>query len=135
MLGPWSPSKETDQASAAREARTAKSLDALGKSQTDMQLRTQARLLGLIRSKAPERPSRSPSLDRKGGVHRHETSADRTLHSQIVAMSKRCKEVFQNHRSYGANHEERTQLAERSGRSATIAESAENHLPMGDFGR
>jgi hypothetical protein len=38
MLGLWSRSKETDQASAAREARTAKSLDTLGKSQTDMQL-------------------------------------------------------------------------------------------------
>jgi hypothetical protein len=56
-------------------------------------------------------------------MHGHEMSSDRTLHSQIVAVSKQCKEVFQNHRSYGANHEERTQLAERPGKFATIAES------------
>jgi hypothetical protein len=46
MLGLWSRSKETDQASAAREARTAKSLDTLGKSQTDMQLPDTSALLG-----------------------------------------------------------------------------------------
>jgi hypothetical protein len=79
--------------------------------------------LGLIRSKTPERASLSPSLDRKGGMHGTEMSSDRTLHSQIVAVSKQCKEVFQNHRGYGANHEERTQLAERPGKFATIAES------------
>jgi hypothetical protein len=43
-----------------------------------------------------------------------------------LAVPKRCKDVFQNHRSYGANHEERTQLAERSGKFATIAESLAN---------